>query len=94
MNSSDTPAKIVALLPIKAHSERVTGKNFRNFAGKPLFRWILDALTQVEAVSEVVINTDAREILEEHGLTDGGKIRITRPQGGPMRRHGEHEPNP
>lgn len=76
MNSSDTPSEIVALLPIKAHSERVTGKNFRNFAGKPLFSWILDALTQVEAVREVVINTDAREILEDHGLSDGGKIRI------------------
>ena len=36
--------KIVALLPMKARSTRVKGKNFRNFCGKPLFRWILDSL--------------------------------------------------
>ena len=35
--------KIVALLPMKANSERVKGKNFRLLAGKPLFLWILDA---------------------------------------------------
>jgi CMP-N-acetylneuraminic acid synthetase len=27
--------KIVALLPMKANSERVKGKNFRDLAGKP-----------------------------------------------------------
>ena len=39
--------KIVALLPMKANSERVVGKNFRDFNGKPLFRWILDTLLSV-----------------------------------------------
>lgn len=67
---------IVALLPMKAHSQRVSGKNFRIFAGKPLFRWILDTLVSVDAIKEVVINTDAREILAQHGLEEGGKIRI------------------
>ncbi|MBR9865380.1 MAG: acylneuraminate cytidylyltransferase family protein, partial [Rhodobacteraceae bacterium] len=28
---------------MKANSQRVKGKNFRDFCGKPLFRWILDA---------------------------------------------------
>jgi CMP-N-acetylneuraminic acid synthetase len=59
---------VVALLPMKAHSERVSGKNFREFCGKPLYRWILDTLLEVEAISRVVINTDAREILLENGL--------------------------
>ena len=76
MNSTDAPAGIVALLPMKAHSERVSGKNFRLFAGKPLFRWILDTLIAVDAVREIVINTDARNILAEHGLIEGGKVRI------------------
>ena len=76
MNSTDAPDGIVALLPMKAHSERVSGKNFRSFAGKPLFRWILDALTDVDAVREIIINTDARDILTEHGLAESGKVRI------------------
>ena len=61
----------VALLPMKAHSARVSGKNFRQFAGKPLFRWILDSLLEVEDIDAVIINTDAREILAENGLADG-----------------------
>ena len=63
--------KLVALLPMKAHSARVKSKNFREFAGKPLFRWILDTLLSVEAIEKVIINTDARQILSEHGLNDG-----------------------
>jgi len=68
--------KIVALLPMKANSTRVKGKNFREFCGKPLFRWILDSLLAVEEIDEVVINTDARDILAENGLVDAGRIRI------------------
>lgn len=68
--------KAVALLPMKGHSERVKGKNFRNFAGKPLFRWILETLLEVELIEKVVINTDAREILAEHGLTDNDRVMI------------------
>ena len=56
--------KCVALLPMKAHSERVKGKNFREFIDKPLFEWTLGNLLDVEAVDQVVINTDAEDILE------------------------------
>jgi CMP-N-acetylneuraminic acid synthetase len=66
----------IALLPIKAHSERISGKNFRPFANKPLFRWILDTLLSVPEIEKVVINTDARALLAEHGVTDGGRIMI------------------
>lgn len=68
--------RIVALLPMKAHSERVKGKNFRMFNGKPLFRWVLDSLLSIELIDQVVINTDARAILAENGLTDSDRILI------------------
>jgi CMP-N-acetylneuraminic acid synthetase len=61
---------------MKAHSARVSGKNFRSFAGKPLFRWILDTLLTIEEIDQVVINTDARAILAEHGLTDSVRVLI------------------
>jgi CMP-N-acetylneuraminic acid synthetase len=67
---------IVALLPMKAHSERVPGKNFRPIAGKPLVKWILDALLRVDAISKIVINTDARELLEKIGITDSERVLI------------------
>ncbi|WP_211227228.1 acylneuraminate cytidylyltransferase family protein [Saccharospirillum impatiens] len=68
--------KIVALLPMKANSERVKGKNFRDFCGKPLFQWILDSLLAVDEIDQIVINTDARAILAENGLTETDRIVI------------------
>jgi CMP-N-acetylneuraminic acid synthetase len=68
--------KIVALLPMKANSERVVGKNFKNFCGKPLFRWSLDTLLSVPDISYVVINTDAREILKAHGLDESERVKV------------------
>jgi len=68
--------KVVALLPMKANSERVKGKNFRDFCGKPLFRWILDSLLAVEDIDQIVINTDARNILAENGLVESDRVLI------------------
>jgi CMP-N-acetylneuraminic acid synthetase len=68
--------KIVALLPMKANSVRVKGKNFRDFCGKPLFRWILDTLLSIEEIGQIIINTDARQILAQNGLVDTDRITI------------------
>lgn len=68
--------KIVALLPMKANSERVKGKNFRDFCGKPLFRWILDTLLEVREIDQIIINTDARHILAENDLVETDRIVI------------------
>ena len=61
---------------MKANSERVRGKNFREFCGKPLFRWVLDTLLEVEEIDQVIINTDARQILARNGLTDSDRVMI------------------
>ncbi len=68
--------KVVALMPMKANSERVRGKNFKDFVGKPLFRWMLDTLKSVSMIDAVVINTDAREILAENGLIEDERVII------------------
>ena len=67
---------LVALLPMKANSERVVGKNFKNFCGKPLFRWMLDSLLKIDRVDAVVINTDAELLLKKYGLPDDSRILI------------------
>jgi CMP-N-acetylneuraminic acid synthetase len=68
--------KVVALLPMKANSERVKGKNFKLLAGKPLFQWILDALLSNENIDQVVINTDAKNILIKNGLVESERVVI------------------
>jgi len=61
---------------MKENSERVKGKNFRDFCGKPLFRWVLDTLLAVDEIDEVIINTDARDILADNGLVESDRVRI------------------
>ena len=61
-----TRHKIVALLPLKENSARIKGKNFKNFAGQPLFHWILDSLKNISIIDKIIINTDARETLLKH----------------------------
>ena len=68
--------KVLALLPMKANSERVKGKNFKIFGHKPLFRWILDTLYELKIIDKIIINTDARSILAKEGLFENERIII------------------
>lgn len=56
--------EIVALVPMRHHSQRVPGKNFRPIAGKPLFAHILDQLLQVSEINRIIVDTDSPVILE------------------------------
>ena len=67
---------LVALLPMKANSERVKGKNFRYFCGKPLYRWVLDTLLNCERIDLIVINTDAKGILLKNSFPVSNRILI------------------
>jgi CMP-N-acetylneuraminic acid synthetase len=61
-------ADVVALLPMKGHSERVPGKNLRPLAGRPLYHWILDTLLSVPSIATVVVDTDSEAIADDAGL--------------------------
>lgn len=56
--------KIAALVPMRHSSERVPGKNYRNFAGKPLFFHIIESLIQSKFIETIVIDTDSNNIIE------------------------------
>jgi len=55
---------IAALVPMRHSSERVPGKNYRAFAGKPLFYHIIQSLSACTTISKVVIDTDSPLIKE------------------------------
>ena len=65
--------KMAAILPIKFHSERVPGKNFRDLCGRPLYQWILGTLLSLPELSRIVIDTDCPQVLS---LPETPKIRI------------------
>jgi CMP-N-acetylneuraminic acid synthetase len=64
-NSIQAVPFVTALVPMKGHSERVPGKNLRPMCGKPLFYWILNALSQSKYIDRIAIDTDSQEIARE-----------------------------
>lgn len=64
MNKDSRVVSFLAIVPMKAHSERVPDKNIREFNGRPLFYWIFQTLVQVESVARMVLDTDSERIAE------------------------------
>jgi len=56
--------KIAALVPMRHHSQRVPGKNYRPLAGKPLFHHIIETLLAVPEIAEVIVDTDSDPVMD------------------------------
>lgn len=50
---------------MRHYSERVPGKNYRTFAGRPLYHHILRSLLDCPQIDKVVIDTDSEFILND-----------------------------
>jgi CMP-N-acetylneuraminic acid synthetase len=55
---------LVALVPMRHHSQRVPGKNYRPLAGKPLFHHILETLLSVPEIGQVIVDTDSEPVMD------------------------------
>jgi CMP-N-acetylneuraminic acid synthetase len=55
---------LVALVPMRHHSQRVPGKNYRILAGKPLFHHIIERLLAVPEITQVVVDTDSDPVMD------------------------------
>lgn len=71
--------KITAIVPMRHSSERVPGKNYRYFAGKPLYQRVVDTLLDCPSVTQVVIDTDSDTIKEQIGRDYPTVILLERP---------------
>jgi len=56
--------KIQAFVPMRHHSQRVPGKNYRPLAGKLLFHHILETLLTVPEISSVAVDTDSEPVMD------------------------------
>ncbi len=72
--------KIVALVPMRHHSQRVPGKNYRSLAGRPLFHYIVDALLAVPEVEQVVVDTDSEPVISDLRSSYPAVLVIDRPE--------------
>jgi CMP-N-acetylneuraminic acid synthetase len=71
---------ITALVPMRHHSERVPGKNYRPLNGRPLFHYILDTLLACPEITRVVVDTDSPVILEGIAAHYPQVLTIERPE--------------
>lgn len=67
---------MIALMPMKAHSERVPNKNIRPFLGRPLYNFVLEELLESLYIKRIVINTDSEAIKADILGLKNEKIRI------------------
>lgn len=72
--------RIVALVPMRHHSERVPAKNRRLLDGRPLYHHIIETLLACPSLHQVVIDTDSPDILAELPESFPQVHRIERPQ--------------
>ncbi len=56
--------KLAALVPMRHHSQRVPGKNYRLLAGKPLFHYIIETLLAVREIDKIVVDTDSDPVMD------------------------------
>jgi CMP-N-acetylneuraminic acid synthetase len=56
--------KLVALVPMRHHSQRVPSKNYRPLVGRPLFHHIIETLLAVPEIQEVVVDTDSEPVMD------------------------------
>jgi CMP-N-acetylneuraminic acid synthetase len=54
----------LALVPMRHHSQRVPGKNYRPLAGKPLYQHIIETLLAVPEISQVLVDTDSQPVMD------------------------------
>ena len=55
---------LVTLVPMRHHSQRVPGKNYRDLAGRPLFHHIIDTLLNVKEIDQILVDTDSTPVME------------------------------
>ncbi len=72
--------KILALVPMRHASVRVPGKNYRPFAGKPLFHHILATLQACPELAGILVDTDSPEIADGIARHFPGVSVIERPE--------------
>lgn len=72
--------RITGIVPMRHNSERVPGKNYRNFGGIPLYHHIIKALEATPEIDQVVIDTDSPFIINEASKVFPKVIILERPE--------------
>lgn len=70
--------KILAIIPARAGSKRLPGKNSKILCGKPLVQWTIEAALQCPLITDVLVSTDSQEIFDI-AKQSGAQVPFLRP---------------
>jgi CMP-N-acetylneuraminic acid synthetase len=68
----------LAIIPARAGSKRLPGKNVRDFLGKPLLHWSIEFAQSLSRFTEVMVSTDSQSIARV-ALVAGAAVPWLRP---------------
>lgn len=68
----------ICLIPARGGSKRIPRKNIRDFCGKPMIGWSIEAAQKARCFDRVIVSTDDAEIAEV-ALDLGAEVPFTRP---------------
>jgi CMP-N,N'-diacetyllegionaminic acid synthase len=78
MATAETADSVLAIVPARAGSKGVPGKNLRPLAGRLLIEYVLDAARQSGVVDRTILSTDSGEMAEV-GRRIGMEVPFLRP---------------
>ena len=70
--------KVLAIIPARAGSKRVPGKNKKQLGGKELVRYVIEAALEARSIQDVAVSSDDADILAI-SRTYSGVVAIERP---------------
>ena len=73
-----TANRTLAIIPARAGSKGIPGKNIRLLGGKPLIHWTIEAAISASGVDRVMVTTDSRKIADAAEAA-GAEIPFLRP---------------
>ena len=66
----------IAFIPVRCGSKSITFKNIKEFCGKPLVYWNLEALEKSNNIDEIFVATDCEEIKNVVNSFNFSKVKI------------------
>lgn len=76
-------SRVVAIIPARAGSVRLKGKNMKDLCGHPLIHYTIEAALKCDFLDEIIITTDSQDIIDyydENYLEDPRILLIIRPE--------------
>ena len=69
----------IAIIPARGGSKRIPKKNIKDFCGKPVIVWSIEAAIRSDCFDHVIVSTDDKEIANI-ALEYGAEVPFVRPE--------------